>query len=100
MAGDRVKLGSEWGRWTVVSYASPGRRSGDTYLRPRVLVRCVCRAERLAFEVDLKRGRTLGCRSARCRARWEASRALLDHLRGRVAEAEAAVVSFLEGGDD
>lgn len=111
---ERVPIGSTFGRWKVERYAPPAHRAGDAYMRPRVLVRCACGHEQLVFEVDLKRGRTGGCRSSRCREhakQRELAQALglLEALHGQLAEAQRRIAAALtrnrharqddEGGD-
>ena len=73
-------------RWTIIRRATPAQRSGTT--RRRVLCRCVCGLEQPVYEMDLSTGRTSGCKSTNCRARWEAA----ESLRGQV---EAMLAAFL-----
>lgn len=83
MSGGRVEVGSKWGRWTVVRRASPAQRYSERGTRARVVVRCVCgNVERAVFECDLQARKTTGCRSLRCRVRWEVRRELLEALAG------------------
>lgn len=66
--------GSTHGRWTVIRLATPEPRDGC--MRARVLCRCVCGHEQMVWLGDIQRGRSVGCRFASCRHRWEATRAL------------------------
>lgn len=81
MSGDRIEVGSKWGRWTVVKYVAPAQRYGS-YSRARVRVRCVCGHEQPVFVCDLQSEKTSGCRRAACRSRWSAA----TDLRKRVIE--------------
>jgi len=71
----KVQRGQRFGRWTVVRYASPapqpyGVRDGRVYHR-RLHVRCVCGFERDAWERDILRGDSRGCRLASCRHAYD-----------------------------
>lgn len=70
----RLSTGTRFGRWTVVGHAPAKQVGGENYRRACVYVECVCGVRQRALEGDLKRGRSSGCRSSRCRARWEAMR--------------------------
>lgn len=72
--GRRLTAGDRIGRWTVVRPAGFRMQSGKN--RARCVVRCVCGAERVAFEYMLKAGKTTGCRSRRCRRRWAGASAI------------------------
>lgn len=63
-------------RWTIVRKLSPmPRRASDpTRNRPRAHVRCVCGFERVLWLEEITQGRSSGCNSHRCRARFEAAR--------------------------
>lgn len=83
---DRIEVGATFGRWTVVRRASPARRSSaEAYDRARVVVHCVCGRERYAFEVDLHTGRTQGCSSSKCAAKWEAVQGIREVMAGAIA---------------
>lgn len=68
-----LKRGDRFGRWTVVRPATNGTTSKGTSAA-RVLVRCECGAERVAFTLELNRGDTSGCLSVACRNKWESER--------------------------
>lgn len=74
MVSDRVEVGSQWGRWTVIRHTSPGNVGREPYARSRVVVRCVCGAERAIFETWLRRGLSTGCRGKRCQERHRIDR--------------------------
>ncbi len=58
-------------RWTIVARLEPQRRRAcETYERQRVRVRCVCGIERDVFLQELQTGRTWGCDSRLCAARY------------------------------
>lgn len=65
-------------RWTVLRMTTPGTRSGRT--RARYLCRCSCGAEQAVFHEDLAGGRSGGCKSTECRARFEAVQAIRPKL--------------------
>lgn len=73
----RIEIGSKWGRWTVMRRTAPAHRYGERSMRTRVLVRCVCGHEQPVFASDLQARKTGGCKSFRCRIRWEIRRELL-----------------------
>lgn len=61
-------------RWTIVQRLEPQRRRAcEAYERQRVRVRCVCGVERDVFLQELQTGRTWGCDSRVCAARYIAS---------------------------
>lgn len=94
MAADSVRVGSTWGRWTVLRHAAPAPRYGAGFARARVHVRCVCGHETDVWVCDLQASNgTRGCRSVVCRARFEAAQ----QLRMRF---EALLSDFLTGGRD
>ena len=61
------------GRWTIVSRAEPRPRRAHGWQRARVHVRCVCGVERTVWLEDLEAGKSTGCVSRRCAARYHAS---------------------------
>ena len=83
------------GRWTIIARAVPLRRRPSVpAIRARVHVRCVCGVERIIWLEDLESGRSRGCESRRCAARFLASadiRAMLDGWIDREATAIAAL---------
>lgn len=76
--------GSTHGRWTVLRLATPELRDGD--MRSRVLCRCVCGWEQMVWLGDIQRGRSLGCKHAACRHRYDAAQALRRALPAPVVE--------------
>lgn len=59
------------GRWTILARApSRQRRPSRPHLRARVVVRCVCGVQRTVWLEDLEQGRSTGCESRRCHARF------------------------------
>lgn len=75
------------GRWTIVSRAkSLPRRPGRPCLRARVHVRCVCNHESTVWLEDIEQGRSGGCRSRSCHARFLASRNMRALLTGWIAD--------------
>lgn len=93
--GSRTRLtsGDTFGRWTVVRSAGFKHQAGRN--RARCVVRCVCGAERVAFEYMLKGGRTHGCTSRKCLSRWEAG----EEIRRRIADEIDRYIQG-RGGDD
>jgi hypothetical protein len=66
----KIERGQKFWRWTVVRHAAPEQRPcgrGRLWYQRRVIVRCVCGDEITAWEADLVRGLSTGCRSAKCR---------------------------------
>lgn len=79
--------GDRYGRWTVVRQATPAQRRPSTpTMRKRVLVRCMCGFEKLAYVQDLRSGRSKGCNSARCRTTHQARASLSAEVEGVVRE--------------
>lgn len=69
--------GTRFGRWTVVRASSPAKESAnDEGVRSRVLTRCVCGHEKVSSCRTLLRGKSTGCKSKTCAARWAASNEL------------------------
>jgi hypothetical protein len=68
-----VVVGQTYGRWTVLKLAAPLKRAqSDTGMQSRAVTRCVCGHEQVSWLKDLELGRSAGCRSLKCRARYEA----------------------------
>lgn len=81
------------GRWTVVARAAPmQRRPSMPALRARVHVQCVCGVERIIWLEDLESGRSRGCESRRCAARFLASQDVRVMLDSWVAKDRAAML--------
>jgi hypothetical protein len=60
------------GRWTIIRHEAPERRRPSCpQQRRRVLARCVCGLEKVVWTDDIVAGRSTGCDSHRCKARWE-----------------------------
>jgi hypothetical protein len=80
------------GRWTIVSRATPQpRRPSQPYLRARVHVRCVCSLESVVWLEDIEQGRSGGCRSRSCHARFLASRTMRALLTRWIADERGAL---------
>lgn len=96
--GARLSPGDRFGRWTVVRSAGFREQSGKR--RARCVVRCVCGAERIAFEYMLKAGKTTGCPSRRCQRRWAGGETLREQLHLVFHETLEAFVrgDYLTGG--
>lgn len=58
------------GRWTIVARVARGQRRPGEAMREKVLVRCVCGLERIVWLQDMQTGRTTGCDSRACAARY------------------------------
>lgn len=83
------------GRWTILARATPLRRRPSVpAIRARVHVRCVCGVERIIWLEDLESGRSRGCESRRCAARFLASADIREMLDGWVERDRAAVVAL------
>lgn len=70
----QIAKGQKFWRWTVIRHATPvqrERRRGQLIFCRRVVVRCVCGWERLAWETDVATGRSNGCPKAGCRKRYD-----------------------------
>lgn len=61
------------GRWTIVARTGRAQRRPGEALRERVRVRCVCAYERVIWLQDLQTGRSTGCDSRLCAARYLAA---------------------------
>jgi hypothetical protein len=76
-----MKPGDRFGRWTVIRASSPAKESAnDEGLRSCVLTRCVCGHEKVSSCRTLQRGKSTGCKSKTCAARWAASNELKARL--------------------
>lgn len=80
-------------RWTILRTAAPAQRNvGKVVWMRRVVVRCACGTERVAFEKDLEHGYSRGCRSKGCRLRNQGvcmantDKVLVDRLAGLIDE--------------
>ncbi len=69
------------GRWTIVARTARAQRRPGEALRERVRVRCVCGYERDVWLQDLQTGRSTGCDSRLCAARYLAA----DDIRAALA---------------
>ena len=82
-------------RWTIVARCARGQRRPGEAMRERVQVRCVCGFERVVWLQDMQTGRTTGCDSRICAARYLAAEDIRAALRGwsdhELATLEAAV---------
>jgi hypothetical protein len=70
----KVAKGQRVWRWTIVRLATPAQRSRGAHgmqWQRRIVVRCVCGHERMAWEHDVVHGLSTGCRSARCRRAYD-----------------------------
>jgi len=78
-------------RWTILArVARARRRPSQPDLRERVRCRCVCGIERIVWLEDVTAGRSTGCSSRTCRARFAASAGVRDMLsRWATGELEA-----------
>ena len=75
-------------RWTIVCNLPPTpRRPSRQHDRQRARVRCVCGLECVIWLEDLHGGRSSGCNSHRCRARYEIAIELERELGSRFATA-------------
>ncbi len=83
------------GRWTIVARAVPLRRRPSVpAIRARVHVRCVCGIERIIWLEDLESGRSRGCESRRCAARFLASADIKEMLEGWIQRDRAALCAL------
>lgn len=83
------------GRWTVLARAVPLRRRPSVpAIRARVHVRCVCGTERIIWLEDLESGRSRGCESRRCAARFLASADIREMLTGWVERERVAICAL------
>lgn len=74
-----------YGRWTIQARAkSQARRPSEYTVRARMHVRCVCGLEKIVWQEDLEAGRSTGCESRRCAARFHASLDIREMLTGWV----------------
>lgn len=83
------------GRWTIVARAGRAQRRPGEAARQRVRVRCVCGYERDVWLQDLQTGRSTGCDSRICAARFmavEEVRATLSSWSQRELELLSGVV--------
>lgn len=82
-------------RWTIVARCARAQRRPGEAMRERVQVRCVCGLERVVWLQELQMGRTTGCYSRICAARYLAAEDIRNALRGwsdhELATLEAAV---------
>lgn len=69
-------------RWTIVARCARGQRRPGEAMRERVQVRCVCGFERVVWLQDMQTGRTTGCDSRICAARYLAAEDIRVALRG------------------
>lgn len=95
LVANRLSPGDRYGRWTVVRPSGFEVQSGAR--RARCVVRCVCGYERVAFEYMVKGGRTTGCPSTKCRARFEAAQELGPELHALLDE---KLADFMRGPDE
>lgn len=108
-----LKVGDRYGRWTVVSHASPARYPSDNGSRARVNVRCACGYERAIIASQLYAtnhkkpdGISRGCGSHDCQLRCriiDELHATLDRCLARVplhADALRDAIDALARPDD
>jgi hypothetical protein len=70
-------------RWTPIArLQSQIRRPSEHTLRGRLRMRCVCGIERDVWLEDVESGRSTGCESRRCAARYHASLDIREMLAG------------------
>lgn len=88
----RIPPGTKFGRWTTIRSAGFREQSGKR--RARCVVQCVCGHEQTAYEYMLRGGKTTGCTSRKCLARFEAGEQLRPIL---VAQVDATIEAFVRG---
>lgn len=93
-SGVQVEPGAVFGRWTVIGDSAPRSYSDGTKMTKRrtVRVRCVCGTEKTLLAQDLRRGRSHGCLSPRCRTEWKAEQKAAAKLEALRAEVRAELV--------
>jgi hypothetical protein len=84
------------GRWTIVARRARVQRRPGEAPRERVLVRCVCGQERVVWLQDMQTGRTTGCESRLCAARYLVADEIRTTLTGWGAR-EHQLLSGLKG---
>lgn len=85
------------GRWTIVArLPSRTRRPSEYTLRARVRVHCVCGIERDVWLEDVESGRSTGCESRRCAARYHASHDIREMLTGWIGREAKALAGHLD----
>ena len=88
------------GRWTILARATPQpRRRSPPHLRARVHVRCVCGLAHTVWLEDIEQGRSTGCSSRRCFARYQASHDLRAALTRFIDREHEALVALAQRAD-
>lgn len=80
----------------MLKRVAPAQRYSEPGLRSRVHVRCVCGHEQDVFESDLRSGKTGGCKTGACSARWHAAEQLRAEFRDMVTDMRTRLEAMLE----